>query len=370
MEKGLAGIAILFAALLLLPQAYGAGCSVLTQAGYEPDYDCDGVIDAIDNCPAQRNPSQHDLDRNRIGDACDSVIEEIIVQPDTRIEQGEFAHVLVRIINNGDADLADVTVMVRNRELGFEADHAIPFLPRGEAATAEFWLRVPKCAAVKTYPLSVSAQAGGHATDVKTEQLTVLRGDACGTPDSPLDTTRVTVFAKADLDRGDTILTPITITNAGERQATYHIAVRSFGDWGTWRIDPAPTLTLPAGHEDTVYLYMKASPEARPGLRTIDLVVTSDGQTTTVPFKVYVRAPVLRGGNPWLWLLIVVLIALLLAALALALWRANRAGPERTKPAQPAVKALPRPAPKAKRITARKRVAIEDARGRKFQTRY
>jgi FtsP/CotA-like multicopper oxidase with cupredoxin domain len=38
-----------------------------------PDTDADGVIDAVDNCPADANPGQEDADGDGIGDACDAM---------------------------------------------------------------------------------------------------------------------------------------------------------------------------------------------------------------------------------------------------------------------------------------------------------
>lgn len=40
-----------------------------------PDRDRDGVRDAVDNCPSQRNPRQRDLDRDGVGNRCDADID-------------------------------------------------------------------------------------------------------------------------------------------------------------------------------------------------------------------------------------------------------------------------------------------------------
>lgn len=34
------------------------------------DFDCDGVPDSEDNCPAQFNPDQEDRDKDGLGDVC------------------------------------------------------------------------------------------------------------------------------------------------------------------------------------------------------------------------------------------------------------------------------------------------------------
>lgn len=47
--------------------------NVIAQATYvPPDTDNDGIIDELDNCPNVANPLQQDVDRNGVGDFCDS----------------------------------------------------------------------------------------------------------------------------------------------------------------------------------------------------------------------------------------------------------------------------------------------------------
>lgn len=45
------------------------------QCSFDNDYDCDGIVNAEDNCPYDYNPSQKDTAKNGIGDVCDEDID-------------------------------------------------------------------------------------------------------------------------------------------------------------------------------------------------------------------------------------------------------------------------------------------------------
>jgi hypothetical protein len=305
-------------------QAATDGCFIQTWTtlgmAYQSDRDCDGAIDATDNCPSIANADQKDMNRNGRGDVCDLLIEEIIVNPDNHLLQGEIAHITTRIVNNRDTPISGVTITVKNTALGIDATKTLPFIPQGDVAVVDFWLVIPKCANVKSYDLSVSATHLGGTTESQRETIYVEKGTVCGTKNTTMDFTVVKVLDRFDLDRGDSAVTPITITNLGDRQATYDLSVKDL-DFGTWRIDPAPRMTLAAGHEDEAYLYLSTNPNAQPGTRTLQLTVTSDGKTTTVPITVYVRAPIQRSILPFILLqlfIILILLALIIMTVVLA----------------------------------------------------
>lgn len=315
-----------------------AGCAIATPAGLIPDRDCDGVIDNLDNCPAVNNPDQWDTNRNGVGDACDTLIEEIIVSPDSHIRQGEMAHITVRVLNNRDAAIGDVAITLRNKDLGVDAIERVPFIPVGEMAVLDFWVSIPKCAKAQEYPITVSAtfndpRTDNVATEIQRQSIMVEKSNPslCGTASGPLDTTIIKVFGETDIDRGQSALIPITIVNLGDKQTTYDLSVEGAESMGSWRIDSNPRVVIAAGHDDARYLYLQTESWTRPGTHTAQLIVASGTQKTVIPIKVYVRGTQFAAGVPvfaiiFQLIIIVLIIALIIIAVIIAVRAARKNG--------------------------------------------
>ena len=339
-------------------------CLIHTNYGPEPDFDCDGVIDVLDNCPDRVNAEQWDMNRNGVGDACDLLIEEVVVNPDNHLKQGEFAQITARLINNREYALQNVDVTIKNMELQLNQHKTIAYLPVGEAATVEFWHRIPKCANTGRYTIDLDASfVDGHTfAEVQSAVITVEAGDVCGSIDGPLDDTIINVFGSVDINDGEPALYPISIANLGD-QATYHFTITGLDSWGTWRIDPAASITLPAGHDSQIYLYLQPQTWAPTGVTEFNMIVTSEDQQTTIPMKVYLRRPYQEAGNGWLFafqvFIILLLLGLIIAAIVIAAVHVQKKPKEKNGSRK-----------KTKKKAAKKKVALETVKRRNFKTHY
>lgn len=309
-------------------------CTIALPYGPQTDGDCDGIADAYDNCPEEQNSDQADTNYNGRGDACDALIQLVVIQPDSHLRQGEFGHITVRVVNNREDALRDVTIRMRNDQLGIDAEQTISDIPRGADATMDFWLRIPKCAKVGEHHLSLmlSQRAGSGVASAETgsHTITVEKGDVCGTSDSALDSTIINAFDTVDLDQGESTIIPITIINLGDEQATYTIAVSGFSDAGTWRIDPTAKIIIPAGASHTANLYLFADDAAQAGKRKLSLQISAEGKSTTVEIEAYIRGSIAKITRPAIapllvyGLLIPMLVLLLAMAILIAIIRSKK----------------------------------------------
>ncbi len=329
---------VLLTAILALPAVHALGyspeCTIVDGVRALPDADCDGVADQLDNCPMVNNPDQLDTNRNGIGDVCDKLIEEILVLPDTHVYQGSNAQVRVQVINNHDYTLENAQVVITNKDLNIYVVQSIPYLPSGEQVALDFYLSIPKCAKTQSYALAIQSSytitQNVKITESASQQIVVEKSNVCGVKTGAMDSTIIKIINKMDLDKGESVLVPITITNLNDGQKNYDLAIQDLGSLGTWRIDPATTLIIPAGHESTAYVYIKTEQFAEAGDHLIQLSVTSENQNTKIPVHLYVRGVMPTGAPAGLFiiffqlLLIFLVLALIVIAIVLALRMRNK----------------------------------------------
>ncbi|MBR9700352.1 hypothetical protein GOV11_00625 [Candidatus Woesearchaeota archaeon] len=372
---------VLLVLIVISQPTTAQACQVLTYDGWQADEDCDSAPDSIDNCPDIANADQYDMNRNGVGDVCDDLVEDVVVSPDNKVLSGEFAHLTVRMINNREYPIEGITVNANSADLKADESQVIPYLPVGEAAVLDFWLQTPKCAFTKSYPVTITTALydpaqGIESTEVTTQTIYVERSDACGMADGPLDSTIINTFHKIDLDRGESTMVPLVLWNKGDESATYHVMLEDLQGWGSWRLDPAATITVPAGNEMTAFLFLSTNKDARPGTRKITARVTSEGQTVEIPLSVYVRVPYgeREQGSVWPLLLqmfiVLVLLFLIIAAVIVAIIHIDGRGKKSVKKSTKKRSTKRKSSKKRKSQKKRKTVAIEKAPKRKRETYY
>ena len=122
-----------------------------------PDFDGDGVLDGADNCPGASNPGQDDLDRDGLGDACDSTDDR-----------------------TADEQLADLITQLQNAPIGPGNSYLAKL--QGIAAAVGSGDKQAACNRLGAFESEVRAQTGKKLTadeaDVLLREAAAIRSKA------------------------------------------------------------------------------------------------------------------------------------------------------------------------------------------------
>jgi len=257
------------------------GCAIQSDQGLIPDRDCDGIDDYRDNCVSVPNSVQSDTNRNGIGDACDLLVTQINLEPGTDVRQGEFFTVKVQLINNKAYEIEDVQARIRNLGLNMDINTLVPRMRPGEQRVIDFVLKAQGCATPGRYELTFTTEhteGGKTYTQTAYQRINVLeRPGACTPGATTMDNTILDTITQQEAEAGDRVVYPITVTNLNGEAKTYHLSLDDINYLGTFRIDPSPTFTVPAGKSYTFFLSLETESFAPIGRNTLHLTLESDG---------------------------------------------------------------------------------------------
>jgi len=339
-ELSLIVVAFLLTAIVALPASADQvqdglpvnGCAIPTPQGLVADRDCDGVDDFHDNCKYAPNTEQSDSNRNSIGDACDLLVTQILLDPGTEVKQGSLFTVRVQLINNKAYEIKDVQTRIRNNGLQLDTSTFIDAMQPAEQRNIDFILKAPGCVAPGRYELTFTtdhAESGKVYTQTLYQRITVIKSEgACDRSAETLDNTLLETITQQEAFPGDRVVYPIMITNLNGEAKSYHLRLQEIGHIGSYRIDPASNITVAAGKQQGLYLYVETEKFAPLGRNALNLILEADGasQQTTLTLRVIkpVGAPLQQVLATALQLgLIVIVLGLVLAAGIIAYKRIN-----------------------------------------------
>lgn len=270
-------LALVMVLLILVPFSHALspgdpgfrGCVMLIPEGQFDDTDCDDVPDVVDNCPLSANHEQADVDANGLGDACDLVIDEIVIEPAEPM-QGRSVLVKIGIFNNRPYEMRNMIAKVEVPRIGITAsEHLRPVRP-GERTVQEVLLRIPVCAppqltefvAIAEYPVAPGEK------EVFSNVLTVPVRQSGACPHDPGSSrTVVDIVELQDVHPEKGAVYPFTIKNNWPESKAYVLTTKGHESWGTVTIEPGSVIVVPAGgtREGLLHLFAREGQSGEKG---------------------------------------------------------------------------------------------------------
>ncbi|HLD96992.1 MAG TPA: NEW3 domain-containing protein [Candidatus Nanoarchaeia archaeon] len=208
------------------------------------------------------------------------VIKDLSVNPGS-VQAGRAVLATVRIKNLGDKTENDVKISVSVPELGITATpDFVDSLKSDESATSEeFFFRIEQCVKPGTYDVkAVVTFEEGDKTVVATEQITVMKGDACEAAGGvvPAKSGVKIIYSPDSQDvqaGGAAVSYPLTIANDGTTTKIYTLSVVSGADWATVKLSPSSMVTVKPGDSQTVSVLVSAKSGTAPGAQNMILKI-------------------------------------------------------------------------------------------------
>jgi hypothetical protein len=305
------------------------GCVIATDKGALQDADCDKAPDPFDNCPLTPNLDQIDRDHNGIGDACDLIIEEIRIEPETP-QQGRSMVVHVALLNNRAYPMHNMVVKAEVPALGVAASEDVPVIGPGERLRKELIMRVPDCAPAKFTDVAVMAEypfsPGQKEVFSQVVKVPVVSGGTCS-QETGSDKTVVTIMEVQDVDPIQGALYPFTIKNMQSESKAYVLSVTGTEQWGAAEVHPGTVIIVPGGESREGAIQVWAQPGVV-GRRSFTFTVQAKDDTKQIVLLATVPQQAGSGpaqGQAILWaILIFVLIALVIAGAIIAVRKQKR----------------------------------------------
>ncbi len=269
------------------PQPSFGGCYISTGKALLEDLDCDKVPDIADNCLGIANPDQGDQNANGLGDACDLVVNSIIIDPLVVMEGRAFL-VIVTVTNYRPYELRNVDLRIQVPELGLEQVEYVTSVKQGEEKRYEFYLRSPDCVRPKDYDVVLFVEMpkspGVKEYFYLPARMGVASGGTCTEAPTGEGKSIINILEVQDIDPEKGGLYPFTIVNREATGQAYVLTTDGLEDWGGAQIQPRSLIVVPAGESRDGLLTVFAN-EGATGERAFTLTLRSQNDAKQVVLR-------------------------------------------------------------------------------------
>jgi len=312
------------------PETTFGGCFI---AGPEntllADLDCDKVPDAIDNCRGIPNPSQADQNGNGIGDACDLLVDKIVLDPG-RVLEGRAFTATAFLTNYRTYPIRNLALTIQIPELGLEQKEYVDVVAPGQQIRQLFYLRLPNCVTPKEYDVVLFVEfptgPGMQESFYIPTRMRAESSSACTPQGTKEGKSIIDILDIQDIDKKRGGVYPFTIVNGEDEGQAYVLSVKGIDDWGSYEIRPRSLIVVPAGEsrKGELIIYAKQGVTGEHGF-VLNLRSKADAKQELLTARIKQDVPG-RSTRTWYQFgLFIVLAILLIAAFGLTFYKIERA---------------------------------------------
>lgn len=263
-------------------------------------------------------------------------IRDFEISPRTDYMPGQSMSASVRVRNDGERILDDVSVRISIPELGLSDFETIDRLDTEETRTFEsLFLRIPQSASAGTYTVMAEVEFDRFETTTQTRTITVSEAEVEQTE----DVSRFTIPGAIELTaNGPAQLLPILIENQASTSSNYVLSVSDVSNWGSASFEPSSVVAVAGGQSQTAYVRLEAT---QAGDQVFTVRIEHNGETVERTVRANVQATTqetqesdvdLRNILEWSLLILVVLLIIL--GLVLLFTRMRKGGDDEDDEAQ------------------------------------
>ncbi len=232
------------------------------------------------------------------------VIEDLITDPTREVMSGEGIFARVRVENMGDRDEDSVKVIFAFPELDIDQVTYIDELDAEDSESSDdVFIRLPDCVETGSYDLEATVEYDdGYESVTETKSIKITMDPACEEEEDEEEEeedeekTIITIPGTQDVTVGTTgAIYPIMISNTGKKTKVYTVTISGMSDWGTYRIEPGPVLSVGPKETEAAYLYVTAKDTAAAGQKIFIANIESAGETEQIPLTANIKA---KSGTP------------------------------------------------------------------------
>lgn len=243
------------------------------------------------------------------------------------VDCGAELQIVAELWNIGDDDQDDVTVLIRNSELGITEKIEMSDVDSFDYEKLETTIKIPQDIESKYYILEFMIYDEDNDIfetdeddDALFKVLIKVEGDC-----KVSKTTAVTASLESEAKAGEKLTVKTTITNTGDKTSTYLLNIADYSSWATFNELDSNSLTLVAGESREVTLDFDIKKDAS-GDNQFNIEVVEGTTVTKQPVSVSVKPQKslfsgikLPENNLYLWAIGALNIILILAIIAVAI---------------------------------------------------